>query len=551
MFTIYKKEVFGYFNSLIGYVPIALFLLITGLIVWVFPESSVVETGYASLDVFFNLAPYLLICLIPALLMRSIAGEKADGTYGLLLSRPLRTSQIVLGKFFGGLTIVILAILPTLIYVLSIYVLAFPSGNIDLGAMKGSYLGLILVGSSFVAIALFCSSLTNNPIVAFLLAVFVNFFIFYAIGATSKILSFGEFEDVIKNFGAEQHYLAISRGVLLGNDLFYFLSIIFVFLVFSIGHLDRFFIRRSRKFTGYAFMLIVVIAINQEYLSLSFMRVDFTEDKRFTLDKTSKDIVSVLDEDIYITLFLNGALPSGFTRLKQAAINMAYDLGSYAKGKIKINIIDPTEGTEAEQKDFSTALINRGLYPTNLNVKHADGYTQKLIFPYAIINRGDDEVNVNLLQNRAGQTPDQILNNSIANLEYAFVSAIAKIVSGKSSFIGFTEGNGEPSDLALYDAIQTLGSANEVGRLNLDAIEMADLGNIDLMIIAKPKTMFSESDKYKIDYFIRQGGAVIWAIDQVDASLDNIRQTGSQPLIGHRLNLDDQLFYTVYGSTMM
>lgn len=545
MYSIYKKEVFSYFNSLIGYLAIALFLLITGLLLWVFPDTSLLENGYATLDGFFNLSPYLLICLVPAIMMRSIAGERMEGTYDLLLSRPLPISHIVLGKFFGGLTVVFIAILPTILYAVSIYFLAFPRGNIDIGAIIGSYLGLFLLASCFVSISLFCSCLTDNPIVAFLLAIFINFLFFYGIGAISQILSFGEYSDFIKNMGLESHYLAISRGVLQAQDFVYFMSVILLFLVFSIGHLGRIFKPRGRTFKFYIITLVIICIVNQTFINSFFSRIDFTEDKRFTLDQTSKDLIKALDRDIFITIFLNGDLPSGFNRLKQASIDMAYDLRAYSEGKIKINIVDPTAGTEEEQKEFAQALINRGLYPTNLNVKTSNGNSQKLIFPFAIVNHGDREFNINFLQNRTGQSPEQILNNSIENLEYAFVSAISRLNSNITPFIGFTEGHGEASDLELYDAMQSLAISNQVGRLNLDSIQLDDLKKIKIMIIAKPKKAFSESDKYKIDYYVRHGGAVIWAIDQIDASMDNIRSTGSQPLIGYELNLDDQLF--LYG----
>ncbi len=478
-------------------------------------------------------------------MMRSIAGEKMEGTYDLLLSRPLRIYQIVLGKFFGGITIVLLAIVPTLIYVCAIYFLAFPVGNIDVGAIIGSYIGLLLLASSFVSISLFCSTLSKNPIVAFLLAVFVNFFIFYGFGALSEVLLFASYEDIVQNFGIEAHYLNVSRGVLIAKDLLYFLSVIVLFLVVAIGHLSRGFIPRENILQTYLITLIIIFVVNQNFVTQFFDRIDFTEDKRFSLTETSKQLINSLEEDLYITIFLDGDLPSGFQRLRQASIDMANDLRSYSNGKIKLNIVNPNEGSEQEQKDYMQALVDRGLFPTNLNVKTTTGYTQKLIFPFAIVNRGDFEVNVNFLQNRTGQSSDQVLNNSIQNLEYAFVSAISKVVNKDESFIGFTEGHGEPSDLELYDAMHSLAVSNQVGRLNLDSIQLDDLQKIKVIIIAKPQSKFSESDKYKIDYFVRHGGSIIWAIDQIDASMDNIRQTGSQPLIGRELNLDDQLF--MYG----
>lgn len=549
MRSIYIKEIASYFNSLIGYLAIGLFLLLTSLLLWVFPDTAIMESGYASLDGFFAIAPYLLLFLIPAITMRTIAGEKADGTYELLLSRPLSLSQIVLGKYFGSLTVVVLAILPTLVYAVSTYFLAFPTGNMDIGATIGSYIGLLFLSCSFTALSLFCSSLTQNPIIAFLLAVFACFFVFYGIGALADISYFYSIAHIIHNWSAATAYDAVSRGVLNAKDFLYFLSFTIFFLTLAIGHLGRHHRSRKTTWSWYALLLGIVLIINQPFVYNLFDRVDFTEDKRFTLSPTTKKLVGQLESDTYITIFLDGSdLPSGFKRLRQAALDMARDLGSYSKGKLKVNIIDPLQGDATEQQEFTQALVNRGLYPTNLSVKSSSGFSQKLIFPAAIVNNEEHEVNVQLLQNRTGQSPEQILNNSIQNLEYAFTSAISKINQKQTPYIGFTEGHGEPDDLALYDAMHTLMASNQVGRLNLDSIALEDLKQIKVIVIAKPTEAFSESDKYKLDYYIRHGGAVIWAIDQIDASLDYLQENGTQPLIGRQLNLDDQLF--LYGARL-
>jgi len=546
LYSIYTKEIASYLNSLIGYLAIGLFLLLTGLILWVFPETSILEAGYASMEGFFSVAPYLLLFLIPAITMRSIAGEKADGTYDLLMSRPLTLSQIIVGKYLGGVTIAFLAVLPTVVYAVTTYFLAFPKGNIDIGATIGSYIGLLLLCSVFTSLSIYCSSLTKNAIIAFLLAIFSCFITFYGFGAIAEMDIFYSLESYLKNWGVQEHYDAISRGVLTAKDFLYFLSFTGFFLILSIGHLGR--QQRSRKktlstYTGY---LVLILLINQPFVYNIFERIDFTEDKRFTLSNTTKDILKRIDQDLYINIFLDGNdLPSGFKRLRKATLDMVNDLKSYAGGKIKVNIIDPLEGNQNQQTEFTQALINRGLYPTNLSVKTSSGFSQKLIFPAAIISNEKQEVNVNLLQNRTGQSPEQILNNSIQNLEYAFASAITKINKKTVPYIGFTEGHGEPTDLELYDAMHTLMTSNQVGRLRLDSMELEDLRRIKIIIIAKPTERFSEEDKYKLDYYIRHGGSVIWAIDQIDASLDHLRQSGAQPLIGRELNLDDQLF--LYG----
>lgn len=549
MRSIYIKEVASYFNSLIGYLAIGLFLLLTGLLLWVFPDTSILEGGYATLDGFFSIAPYLLVFLVPAITMRTIAGEKADGTYDLLLSRPLTLSQIVLGKFLGSLTVVVLAILPTVVYAVSTYFLAFPTGNIDIGATIGSYLGLLFLSSGYTALSIFCSTLTRNPIVAFLLAVFCCFFVFYGIGALADISYLYPIEHIIKNWSAATAYDAVSRGVLNAKDFLYFLSFTAFFLVLSIGHLGRRHRQRKLTLTRYALMLGIILLVNQPFVYSSLERIDFTEDKRFTLSSTTKELVRQLDTDTYITIFLDGTdLPSGFKRLRQSALDMAKDLSTYSNGKLKVNIIDPLLGDAAQQQEFTQALVDRGLYPTNLSVKTSAGFSQKLIFPSAIINNANKEINVQLLQNRTGQTPEQILNNSIQNLEYAFASALSKISQKQSPYIGFTEGHGEPDDISLYDAMHTLMASNQVGRLNLDSIQMEDLLQIRVIVIAKPTEAFSESDKYKLDYYIRHGGSVIWALDQIDASLDHLQKNGAQPLIGRQLNLDDQLF--LYGARL-
>lgn len=548
MFSICKKEIISYFNSYIGYLAIGLFLLVTGLLIWVFPETSILDNGYSSLDSFFQLTPYLLLLLIPAITMQSIAGEKSNGTFDLLLSKPITFPAIVLGKFLGSFTVTLFALIPTLIYPTCLYFIAAPIGNIDLGGIVGSFLGLFLLAAAFTALSIFCSSLTNNPIIAFFLAVTLCFFGYYGFDAISKFSFLYDYEDWIAAFGIQYHYEALSRGVMMAADYIYFISFISLFLILSIGHVGRKFRKRKITFTAYGATLLLILLFNQSFITNPLGRMDFTEDRRYTLSQVAKDVVKKADNAVYITLFLDGDLPAGFQRLRKAATDMARDLHHLSNGRIKVNIINPQKGSAQEQQQLMEALISRGLQPTNLSVKNNSGFSQNLIFPYAIINKGDQEVNVNLLQNKMGLSPDQILNNSIQNLEYSFISAIQKLSNPSKPFIGFTEGHGEPSDLELYDAMHAFTPTHQVGRLNLDSIELKDLEKFAVIIVAKPKTKFSESHKYKIDYYVRHGGSIIWAIDPVHADMDNLRQFGSQVLIGNDLNLDDQLF--LYGARL-
>lgn len=541
MRSIYKKEIAAYFNSLIGYLAIGLFLLATGLLLWVFPDTSIAGSGYATLDGFFRLSPYLFMFLIPAITMRSIAGEKADGTWELLITRPIGMWSVLLGKYFGGLTIVVLALLPTLIYSYSIHRLALPVGNVDVGALIGSYIGLLFLGAAFTAIGLFASALSNNAIVAFLTALALCFLVFYAFDALSDLQFFSSYPQTVSFFGIQSHYEAMSRGVLDSRDLVYFVSII-LFWLWCTQRLLAKHHHGGRKMLWQGLLLIIGITAANLLATWSFGRLDFTADKRFTLSPLSKQTVTTLDHEVHITVFLAGKLPAGFIRLKQATTDLLHDLASYSAGKLTFSIVNPLDGDAQQQQQNVAALADMGITATNLNVRTETGFNQQLIFPAALITYGENEIPVHLLQNRAGASHEEVLNNSVQNLEYAFVSALRKVALGGKPLIGFTEGHGELDNLQLYDAIQSLMDGYEVGFVDLDSITVEGLSRLKALIVAKPTQRFSETEKFKINHFVMNGGNVLWAIDQLDAELDSLRTTGEQTVVARSLNLDDLLF---------
>lgn len=233
MLAILKKEISVFFNSLAAYITIGLFLTAAGLFLWVFPESSILEYGYAGLESLFNIAPYLFMFLIPAITMRSIAEEKKEGTFEFLAVRPISDWQLVLGKYLACMLIILMALVPTLFYYYSVYQLGQPAGNVDTGAVIGSYIGLFLLGASFAAIGIFTSSITSSQIIAFALAVFLCFFAFSGFDSASRILSLQQIGDIVTAIGINEHYQSVSRGVLDTRDLIYFLSFIAFFLVLT------------------------------------------------------------------------------------------------------------------------------------------------------------------------------------------------------------------------------------------------------------------------------------------------------------------------------
>ena len=232
MLALIAKEIRTFLGSLIGMTVLVIFLLICGLFLWFFPDN-ILEMGYADLGAMFFIVPQVFLFLIPALTMRSFAEEKRTGTMEVLLTKPLTELQIVLAKFLAGVLLVVIALLPTLIYLWSVRQLADPVGNVDMGGAWGSYIGLTLLGAGFVAIGIFSSSLTNNQIVAFLFGVLISFLMYMGFDLIADFEAFGALEGPLKNLGMQEHYRSMGRGVLDIRDVMYFLGLIAIFLFCS------------------------------------------------------------------------------------------------------------------------------------------------------------------------------------------------------------------------------------------------------------------------------------------------------------------------------
>jgi len=234
MFTLFKKEVNGFLDSLIGYIVIFVFLLLIGLFLWVFPlQFNILDFGFANLDGLFILAPFVFLFLIPAITMRSFADEKKSGTLELLMTQPLTDIQVVLAKYFAGVVLVIFSLLPTLIYFISVYQLGLPPGNLDIGAIWGSYIGLLFLGVTFVSIGIFSSSVTDNQIVSFIIAITLCFFMYIGFEWIYTFILSGTVGLIIESLGINAHYTSMSRGVIDTRDLIYFISVSVFFLLLT------------------------------------------------------------------------------------------------------------------------------------------------------------------------------------------------------------------------------------------------------------------------------------------------------------------------------
>ena len=230
MLALYKKELGSFFSSLMGYLTIFVFLLLNGLLLWVFSSDfNILDYGFADLSPFFLVSPFLFLFLIPAITMRMFAEEKRAGTMELLLTKPLSDFTIIMAKFLAGLTLAFLAILPTIVYYITVYRIAEPVGNVDGGAVFGSYIGLLLLATVFVSIGIFASAITKNQIVAFIVAIVLCFFSYLGF----EILYQMSGSLFVKWFGIRHHYESVSRGVIDSRDVLYYLSVIAMFLTLT------------------------------------------------------------------------------------------------------------------------------------------------------------------------------------------------------------------------------------------------------------------------------------------------------------------------------
>ena len=231
MFAVLRKEINTFLNSMIAYIVIGVFLITTGLFMWVFPDSSVLDYGYADLLTLFNIAPWLFLFLIPAITMRTFAEEKKSGTMELLLTKPITDLELITGKFLACLSLAILALVPTLMYYYSVYSLGNPVGNLDSAAVAGSSLGMVFPASIFTAIGIFASALTENQIVAFIIAVFFCFLLYSGFDSLAAIDVWGTTSYLISQLGVSFHYSALSKGLIDSRDVLYFVSVAALFLL--------------------------------------------------------------------------------------------------------------------------------------------------------------------------------------------------------------------------------------------------------------------------------------------------------------------------------
>ena len=541
MNSLLKKEIANFFGSLTGYVVVFVFLLATSLFLWVFPGNyNIPDSGYASLDGLFSLAPWVYLFLVPAVTMRLFAEEKRLGTMEVLLTRPISVFQIVLAKFLAGLLLVSISLLPTLIYLYSVYILGNPIGCIDTGGTWGAYLGLFFLAAIYIALGLLATSLTDNPVFAFVLALFLSFIAYLGFDFVGTMQFPSAIQQIITSLGIREHYNSISRGVVDSRDLVYFFAVVFIFLWLAsrVIHFHKVNLKKEVKSGALVLGALIFISIVSGQL---FFRLDLTSEKRYSLADVSVNLVGNFKEPVTVTLYLNGELPAGFIKLKKSIQEKIADYNAYSSKPINLIVIDPYGISDAKRRDqLFSELAEKGLQPTDIRQTTDQGTVTRRIVPGAIIEYGNKKLSVNLLKNNPTAPPEVNFNNSVESLEYEFSSAFSELMNNEKQSVAFLMGQGELNDYETHDIRESLSEKYKVE--NVSSEELSSKKEIKTLIVANPTKKFGEADKYQIDQFVMNGGRMMWLIDPVSVSLDSLSNGYMTMAFPQKLNLDDQFF---------
>lgn len=514
---------------------------------WVIPyDSNVLDSGYANIDTLFTLAPWVFMFLIPAITMRSFADEKKSGTIELLQTKPLTDLQIILAKYFAGFALVIFSLAPTLVYYFSVYQLGFPPGNIDSGSVWGSYFGLLFLAAAFVSIGIFASSITDNQIISFIVALFLSWFFFDGFASISSLDIFGKVDNILLGLGILDHYISMSRGVMDTRDMIYFISLSSFFIALTGLSLGRNKTAPSLSLLEKAgvkliALMAIIIAVNV-IGSFLFKRFDLTAEKRYSLAPSTIELVKNLDDVVYVKIYLEGDFPADFKRLRNKTKEMMDEFRAYGKNKIEYEFINPSENPDKKQREkLYRQLVKQGLEPTTYKLNEKEGAIENTIFPGALFYYQGKEMPLQLLKSRMETPAIEMLNNSIEELEYEISNTIRKISENKKNKVAFLMGHGELEKPYVADIAGALSEYYMVDTVTINA-QLNSLNEFKAIIIAKPDSMFDEKDKFIIDQYVMRGGKVLWLIDGCEASMDSLQQAPATLGMPVDVNLSDQLF---------
>ena len=547
------KEIRSFFSSLLGYTVVGVFLLFTGLFLWLFPGGwNVLDGGMASLDPFFGLAPWVMMFLVPAITMRSFAEEHRAGTLELLLTRPLTEGQVVVAKFLGSWVVSLASLLPTLSFVLVVGMLGRPAWNLDMGAVVGSYIGLAVFSGALTGIGLVASSCTTQPLLAFLAGVLTSIVAFFGFGALADFAWLGAWEHAFVQLGMESHFNAMSQGRLDSRDVLYFLSWMALCVLVSRFVLAMRRGRLVREGTALGLstaVLTVLIVLGQ----LVHGDVDLTAEKRHTLAAGTTELLEELQDDVIVTCYLTGKLPQEWKRLETEVESLLQRMSRASDRRLTFQFVDLYAIDDAQTiGQNEQALFERGLKFSRIAFEENGKQSFQTIWPGAMISYRGEEQAVQFFGSDVPQADEAMIQGSINTLEFDLTAGIRRSIAFEPKSIAILEGHGELEELAMADLVTTLEEDHRVARVKIDGklgvlSEKLDgmrhrINRYDLLVVAKPDSMFSDKDKVILDQFLMNGGRILWMVDPVLTDLDSLRNAQETFGVENQLGLYDQLF---------
>lgn len=549
MWAICKKEWAQYFNGLTGYLVIGFYLIVNGLVLFVLPNFNILDFGYASLQAYFDFAPWFLLLLVPAITMHSFSDEYKQGTFEIIRALPISPLQLVTGKFLGNLLIVLVAIIPTLFYAYTLNALS-DIGGIDFGATYGSYFGLLFLAACYTMVGIYISSITKNNLVSLLVSILVCILLFKGFNLLSHIAPFNNAANFyISKLGLEAHYINMSKGLLTAKDIIYFLSIL---VLFAMGSLEN--IKGKVK---YLITVIVLISFNVFFSFYNF-QLDLTKEQRYTLHDNTQHIIAAINKPTKVHLYLGGDIPPYYKNIALATADLLERFKQINPNAIQWNIEVPGELYKNDALyQFYDSLSKLGLPIQRIQTENgpSDKRVDQLMIPGALIEvEGQAPIVIDLRTSKKYFKPYNIVkdipeedieasaNAAVSLLEYKFTQALYLLNRTEVPSIAYLTGNGEPVNLTVNDLGESI-----MHNYNLAVFDLKkgfpNPKKIKTLLIVKPTQAFTELDKLKLDQYIMGGGNIVWAIDKLVAEYDSLQKTnGSYIAIDRVLALDDLFF---------
>lgn len=545
MWSIAKRELRVYFSQLTGYVIVAGYLLITALILWFFNTPfNLINSELGSYSPFFEFTPILFLFLIPALSMRSFSEEFAQGTFELLMTKPLSPAQIFGGKLMGVMLILLMILIPTLVHAVALDNILQLDSKLDWGIILSAYVALLFLALLFVLTSICASLLFQSQVASFLVAVLGCFIHLYFWSFLADLSPNLNLYQGINSLSAQVHYNGLSRGVIVLEDMLYFigLSVTFFFLGVQLIQKKKNSIQTYRK-PFLALLLTLVFMVLSQQVGI---QKDLTTDQRYSLSNSSISQLEALDGPVRIDVFLSGELP-GLYRDFWRELNTFLNQMQFHTDELIIQFNDPYEIGSNEQ--VFQEMQRYGMSP-EIVVESKDGQrSESSVFPWMIINYGEVSERVFLIDKQFGDTERAKITRSIQQLEYLILDGIRRVTLKEKPNLAVLTSHQTSENIKLADLLQSLKPYYNLASFNLKNSEttplqsLTNLRRFDALLVSNPNKPFSQSEKYILDQYELHGGSILWTVNGIGINRDSLfNNAGKAYGFPLELNLDDYFF---------